>query len=211
MFGGGQLTGQIGGNRTVALDPTGFVASGEQGPVGDDQVDHHPHPGLTGSGGPGEDAVDEEVGHQLAVAAGITVGDGFLGALVQGGDDRDPVLDRQQGSELGHHLGCGAQGDPAVCFGADAALDEGGGVEAVGDLSGFGLELPDPHRFEPVGVTGQLGVHGQPVLESEARGFPGDHGGCPFGDPAGTERRHRVRQLLAQDHREAEVALPAVR
>jgi hypothetical protein len=44
----------------------------------------------------------------------------------------------EQGGELGHGVGRGAQRDPAVCFGSGAAVDHGGGVEGVGESLGLG-------------------------------------------------------------------------
>jgi hypothetical protein len=83
------------------------------------------------------------------------------------------------------------------------------GVQLVGES--LGLDLADPHLLEPVRVTREGGVHGEPVFAGEAGGLSRDHGGGPLGDPAGPERGPGVRQFGAQDFREPEVALPAVR
>jgi hypothetical protein len=176
-----------------------------------------PHPvpcpvlgAVLGAGSSVEDAVDQGVGHDLAAAAWVAGGGRGVGGLSQRGEDGDPVGDREQRRELTHDVGGGAEGDVAVGLGAGAAFDHGCRVEAVGDLLGCGVELPDPHLLEAVGVAGELGVDGQSVFEGEAGGFAVDHGRGPFGDPAGPERGPGVGELGAQDLREAEVALPSV-
>ena len=199
------------GTGSVAVDPTRLGAVREQGLVGDDQVDHHPHPNVLAAGVAFEDGVGEQVGHQLTDGPGVAVGDRRVRLLLQRGEHRDPGPDRQQGRQLGHHVGCRPQGDPAVFLGTTTAFDERLGVEPVGELLGLGFEFPDPHSLEPVGVTSELRIDGQPVFQGQAGGLAGHHGGGPFGDPTGPERGHRVRQLVAQNRRESHVALSAVR
>ncbi len=86
-----------------------------------------------------QDALDEEVDHQLAEAAGVAGGLGPGGVAVQGGVDGDTVLDRHQDPEPAHHVGGGAEGDVAVGLGTGPPLDHGGGVELGGRL----LQPPD--------------------------------------------------------------------
>ena len=199
---------QAGGDGAVAGKVGGFVVAGEQGTVGDHdlQLDAGGVCGaLTG------EAFDEGVGHDLAAAAGVALGAGGVGGLEQGGVGGHPVLDREQRREVDHGVGCGPDGDPPVRGSFAGPAHDRGGVEAAGQLLHLGLHRLVAHAVEAGRVGGQQPVHGGPVLPGQARGAAHDEGGPPLRDPAVEHAGQGVRHLAHQGVSQVQVLLPAVR
>jgi hypothetical protein len=113
----------------------------------------------------------------------------------------------EQGGELGHGVGRGAQRDPAVCFGSGAAVDHGGRVEGVGESLGLGDQAPVAPALVAVAAVGQrcaqLRIDDRAVLGGQAGGLAGDDGGAPLREP-GSHRGQGVRHLASQRAGESE-------
>jgi hypothetical protein len=126
------------------------------------------------------DAVDQFVDHQLAAAAGVVVGG--VGVPGERGVDGDALRDGEQGGQVGHGVGGGADADPP--FGGGFAVSPGaaGGVDALGDAGGRGRSFLVAHRAQS---PGEFGVDGGAVGGGQAGGFPGEQRGPPFADLPG--------------------------
>ncbi len=111
------------------------MAAAEQGLIGDHQVDRdRDRIGGGLSGDPG----DQGVGHDLPTAASVTLGGQGVRDPGQGGPHRDPLGRGQQRGELGHGVGCGAQGDVAFGLGTTAPVHHRCGVQGVDPSLGLG-------------------------------------------------------------------------
>jgi hypothetical protein len=80
-------------------------------------------------------------------------------------------------------------------------------VELGRDLLQAANELARREPLDDVDVGAQLLVDQGPVLGGQACGLAGDQGGLVGVDASGAERRTRVRQLGAHDHRQRNLLL----
>ena len=150
--------------------------------------------------------MDEFVGHQLGVAAGVAGGFGVGGVFVQGGVDGDAVRDGEQRGEVGHGVGGWPDGDPPVVEGFPVPFDAAGRVEAVGDFRGGVRGLPVAHGGQG---AGEFLVHDASVFDVEAGGFPDDQGGPVFADFPGLQGPVGVRHFPEQGFGGADVPAAA--
>ncbi len=182
----------------------GGVAA-EQRLVGDDQVDRDRDGDLGGASG---DAFDEGVGHDLAASATVGAGVGFS---LQRCVHRDAVGHGQQRGHVRHGVGGGSDGDGAFGFGAYGAVDDGPGVQCVGDGLGVGFDALVSLAVQGPQVGAHPGVQGAAVRYRQAGRFAHDEGGPPLGEGSGLQGGQGVGHLVDQGLGEPEVPAAAVR
>ena len=170
---------------------------------------------------------DEGVGHDLA--AGARQGAALVTALVtavvidlttgaaddasvvgrppESSEARDALLDGQEGGQVAHRVGRGAQADEAVGPCHARATDRRPGVEPVADGPCLRPGLAVTQPGEPVG---QLGVDLLAVLGGEHSGLAHHDRGPPLADLAAGQQLEGAGHLADERPREAQVACTAV-
>ncbi len=181
-----------GGDGSIAGDLGRGGVACEQRLIGDHQVDRD---GRRDGCGVAGDPLDQGVGHHLAAGALI---DGGVGRAAQRGIHRDALGHRQQRGQVGHRVGCGADGDRALVFGPGRPLDHRVRIEPVGDGLGRGGHPRITHPVQVRGVGAQFGIQGAAVLHVEAGALAHDQGGPPLGERPAFQRGQGVRHLVHQ-------------
>ena len=181
-----------GRDRPVTLQVRGRVVTAvigcaDEAGVGDDDADLE---GDCGGARLAGDPLHEGVGLDLVAAALVADRAGCGRGVVQGLEDRNGFLGRQQCGEVGHRVGCGAHGDPAFARGVGCAFDIGPRVKLIGQRPCGCVGLSIGHGVQATGqALIQLAAPG--LVEGDGR--LDDEGGAPLTDPTFGEGGEGVR------------------
>jgi hypothetical protein len=200
----GQLAGQLGGDRAVAVEVRRVVARAEKDLV----ADHELHLDRNDAAAPAQQTVDERVRHDLVAAARVTLGSGRVRGVRQRLENGHAGGDRQLRSESRHRVGDRAQRHSPFGLGDPAPEHAGSRVELGRQAARRALELVVAPLLQPLGIAGESTVDRLSVLEGQAGGLPGQDGRLPLGDVSRPQSPTRARHLVDQDPGEPDV-LPA--
>jgi hypothetical protein len=150
----------------------------EEGVVGHQKVDLDGHVGRSAL--PGE-PFDQDVGHDLAPAAGVALADLRVRRSAERGICGDALRDGKQCREPGHRVRCRPQADAPVLLGAADTGEVAGGIESVGQRLALGLHAAVPPRLQR---GRELAIDGSAVGSGQPRGFPSHDHRARLGNPA---------------------------
>ncbi len=148
---GDGLTGDLGGHGPPPRDGGRLTTGAEQAGVGDDDVHGDRHRRCDGLSG---EALDQEVGHQLAPRPRVTLGTEPVGLLAEGDVGGDGLDHGQQPGEVGHRVRGGSYGDVAFGLGAAVSADDRGGVDGRDPAADQPDQGPGAETLDKAGAVG---------------------------------------------------------
>ncbi len=199
-----QSAGHTGGYRPVAIDQGGAVLPAQQCLIRHHQIHRDRRSDLSRPAG---HAFHHSVGHDLPAGPIVERG---VGRAFQRRIYPHALRDRQQHGHVGHGVGCGTDGDRALGFGADGAVDDSLRVQLVGDGFGVGFDSLVALAFELGLVGAHPDVQGAAITDIETGRLAHDQGGPPFREHPGFQGGQGVGHLVDEGSRKADVAAAAI-
>ncbi|MFJ3406170.1 hypothetical protein [Promicromonospora sp. NPDC090134] len=186
-------------------DHSGFVPTGQEGLVGDEQVDRD-RDIASAAGFAAGDAFDQGVGHDLTRTPLVTGRLGGLGVSLQLGIRLHALVHGDQRRQVDHQVGCGPHGDSPLRDGLRVAVHARVHVQPGGEFLDPGDQAAGAHPGQLCQVrrAADLLIDQAAMLHGQVRRLADQERGPPRRQHPGLQGVEGVRHLRDPDSRGAQ-------